>query len=160
MTTDPRRCARRVAGRHSLATRPVCAPLANPALEVLSISPTVEDHTFVRRSVSGLHCRIETADSCDGALQRLDGGRISIVVCERELPDGSWRDILAHLGSSPERPFLIVTSKQADARLWSEVLNTGGYDVLAKPFDARETRHVMEMACLRRRDRNGVASGA
>jgi DNA-binding response OmpR family regulator len=96
-------------------------------------------------------CRIQTADSCHTAFQSLAARRISIVVCERDLPDGSWRDVLERLGSSPERPYLIVTSRLADEWLWAEVLNIGGYDVLAKPFNAEETRHVLETACLHRR---------
>lgn len=163
MTTNPRRTAKRVVGRELRATAPTGTPPAPPPLGVLSISPTGEDHTAIRQSVSGLHCKIETVETCHRAFQRLNRGRIAIVVCERELPDGSWRDILEHLGSSPERPFLIVTSRAADEWLWAEVLNTGGYDVLAKPFDAKETRHVMETACLGWRGRSGaskVASGA
>jgi DNA-binding response OmpR family regulator len=103
-----------------------------------------------------MHCKIETAESCHAALQVLNGGRIAIVVCERELPDGSWRDILEHLWSAPGRPFLIVTSRVADEWLWAEVLNTGGDDVLAKPFNAREIRHVMQTACLGRRVSGGT----
>jgi DNA-binding response OmpR family regulator len=76
------------------------------------------------------------------------------VVCERDLPDGTWRDVLEQLGSEPGRPVLIVTSNLADEWLWAEVLNLGGCDVLAKPFDAEDTRHVLETAYLRRRDWN------
>jgi FixJ family two-component response regulator len=35
----------------------------------------------------------------------------------------------------------------ADDRLWAEVLNMGGYDLLMKPFDEREVLHAASMAC-------------
>ncbi len=152
MIINPRRTARRLAGRHLLGTGHTFTPSTSPALGVLSISPTGEDHAAVRQAVSGMHCRTETAESCHSALRRLNGGGIAVIVCERELPDGSWRDILEHLGAAPDRPLLIVTSRVADEWLWAEVLNTGGFDVLAKPLDVKETRHVMETACLRQRD--------
>jgi len=143
-----------VAGVQLPATRNDCLPLPSPQLGILSVSATADDHIAVRQSLSAIPCRVQTAESCHAAFQSLRYGRISIVVCERDLPDGSWRDILERLGSAPHRPFLIVTSRVADERLWAEVLNLGGYDVLAKPFNAKETRHVLETACLAQRDRN------
>ena len=85
------------------------------------------------------------------AFQRLSHGRISIVFCERDLPDGTWRNILEHLWSAGERPLLIVTSRTADEWLWAEVLNLGGYDVLAKPLEGKEVRHALQTADLERR---------
>ena len=46
-------------------------------------------------------------------------------------------------------PLLIVTSRLADAYLGAEVLNLGGYDVLAKPFKSAEFIQVMSMAWRR-----------
>jgi len=154
MTPIARRTVKRVTPRHMPARRPTCLPLTNPPLGILSVSATTEDHTALRQSVSGMGCWLQTAESCQSALERLNHGRISIVVCERDLPDGTWRDILERLASCPGRPFLIVTSRVADEWLWAEVLNLGGYDVLAKPFDAKETRHVLETAYLGRFDRS------
>jgi DNA-binding response OmpR family regulator len=42
---------------------------------------------------------------------------------------------------------LIVCSRLADERLWAEVLNLGGYDVLAIPFHAGEVEHTVNAAC-------------
>jgi DNA-binding response OmpR family regulator len=44
-------------------------------------------------------------------------------------------------------PKLIVTSRLADERLWSEVLNLGGFDVLAQPFNPREALRCIGEAC-------------
>jgi DNA-binding response OmpR family regulator len=41
---------------------------------------------------------------------------------------------------------LIVCSLLADDRLWAEVLNIGGYDVLMKPFLPIEVTRVVRMA--------------
>jgi hypothetical protein len=63
-----------------------------------------------------------------------------VVICERSLPDGDWKDLLG------KTPRLIVTSDAADEALWAEVLNLGGNDVLAQPFDEQEVRRVVAMA--------------
>ena len=63
---------------------------------------------------------------------------ISVVISETHLPDGSWKDLLAHVMLRTASTALVVTSKLADEFLWAEVLNLGGYDVLAQPFDRDE----------------------
>jgi DNA-binding response OmpR family regulator len=81
-------------------------------------------------------------------LQRND---ISVVVCERDLEDGTWADILSYIQSLPYPPSLFVTSRLADEELWSLVLHLGGWDVLAKPFDRsevlRSVRYAWEHWC-------------
>ena len=44
---------------------------------------------------------------------------------------------------------MIVTDPQADARLWAEVLNRGGYDLLTQPFYAPEVRRILGNAVSR-----------
>lgn len=45
---------------------------------------------------------------------------------------------MGNLGTMADPPLLIVAAYLADNRLWAEVLNEGGHDVLAKPFRATE----------------------
>jgi DNA-binding response OmpR family regulator len=61
-----------------------------------------------------------------------------VVVCERDLPPGSWKDVLEQVTILSDPPSLIVTSRLADERLWAEALNLGAYDVLAKPLTERK----------------------
>ena len=69
-----------------------------------------------------------------------------MVVCERDLADFTWKDVLALTAQAPVPPPLIVTSRLADERLWGEVLNLGGFDVLAKPLDLKEVGRVLASA--------------
>ncbi len=43
--------------------------------------------------------------------------------------------MLDHIRNLSSSPSLIVTSTLADERLWTEAMNLGAWDVLAKPFD-------------------------
>ena len=122
----------------------------DPRLRVLSVSPTSDDHITLGRLLAGTAWEIDTAEDCDAALRRIREGRIGIVICEQDLPDGTWRNLLNYVQTRPEKPFLIVTSILADEQLWAEVLNLGGYDVIAKPFDSRDATHVLETAYLQR----------
>ena len=69
-------------------------------LGILSVSMAGEDHAAVRQAAAGMSCRIQTCETCRGALELLRRGGISIVVCECDLPDGTWRDILDRLDPS------------------------------------------------------------
>jgi DNA-binding response OmpR family regulator len=61
--------------------------------------------------------------------------------------------MLGEIMRLPEPPFLIVTSRLADERLWAEVLNLGAYDVLAKPFESKEVVRIVSLAWLHWKDR-------
>jgi DNA-binding NtrC family response regulator len=69
-----------------------------------------------------------------------------LVVCERALADCDWRDVLEIAASSPNPPPVIVTSRIADEYLCAEVINLGGFDVLAKPLDEQEVGRVLNFA--------------
>ena len=116
--------------------------MANKREIVLSISPFRQDHDFLR-SVLG---RISEVCTCREAVALFNREKTAVLICERDLPDGNWKDILGLIAPVPYPPRLIVTSRLADEHLWSEVLNLGGYDVLAKPFDVKEVSRVMALA--------------
>jgi len=126
----------------------------NRSVPVLSISPTDEDHFFLQNLLNRLQStpdrsRSFTVNSCANlacGLTALRQSQFELVVCERDLPPGSWRDVLDQVTILPDPPSLIVTSRLADARLWAEALNLGAFDVLAKPFDSTEAMRVIGAA--------------
>src|SRR5262249_1900637 len=86
------------------------------------------------------------SQDCEHASAHLLDSKISVVICEALLPDGSWKDLLARMDVAKASPVLVVTSNVADESLWAEVLNLGGYDVLAQPFDREEVARVVTSA--------------
>ena len=81
------------------------------------------------------------------AIECLQRDAVQVVIAESETPNWNWKNVLLHLHRMPSPPVLIVSSHNADDRLWSEVLNLGGYDVLARPFNPEELRRVVASAC-------------
>jgi CheY-like chemotaxis protein len=84
--------------------------------------------------------------STEETVSQLHQAGIPIVLCDGEF---GWREILDEFRALPDPPFLIVTSRLADDRLWSEALNLGAYDVLAKPYDPDEVLRVLDLAWIR-----------
>ena len=126
-------------------------------LNVLSVSPLAEDHATLG-SVFGdtapdfltdVHWQLSTASTLSSALRSLLRLDCPVVICERDLPLGDWKDLLEHTRHLKNPPLVIVASRHADDSLWAEALNLGAYDVLAKPFDRIEIIRVVTSACLR-----------
>ena len=115
--------------------------------QILSISAAREDHQVLCRMLNDL--KFATAGTRQEAMSFLCLDRVPVIVCERDLPDGTWKDILGDTAEFPNPPALVVTSRLADDYLWAEVLNLGGYDLLAKPFSESEVKRVLA-AALRR----------
>ena len=118
----------------------------SPMIPLLSISPAEHDHTVLKQMLDSSRWRIRESGSLPSALKVLREDQIPLVVCERDLHPGTWRDVLERLAILPSPPYLIVTSQQADDDLWIKALNAGAYDVLAKPLAASELIRTLTLA--------------
>ena len=134
-------------------------PPTGPRIAV--INPPDEHLVSLLRILRGYGYKADWMTDCKYAVTSLAGAAIPVVICERDLPDGNWRDVMTQTDLMPQRPLLIVTSMFADERLWVEVLNLGGYDVLQKPFDEKEVVGMVGQAfrCWLRTRVAGPVSG-
>ncbi|MGA2041241.1 MAG: hypothetical protein ABSH42_18330 [Bryobacteraceae bacterium] len=132
-------------------------PIRKPAVQtiaVLSVSPAEEDHFHLQDILSSpsralypdLAFTITAKSTIAAAKSALHRGHISIVMCEHDLSPGSWKELLDFVERLPEPPPVIVTSRVADERMWAEVLNLGGHDVLARPFNSEEVIRTLTSA--------------
>ena len=123
---------------------------------LLLVSSRHEDHASLRRifqhSPWEMHGVFTASDGINFVHEH---SLIPVVICEHSLPDGNWKFVLNGSGRARVRPVLIVSTRLADERLWAEVLNLGAYDLLAKPFDAREVLRTVQVAHRLRNDPPG-----
>jgi hypothetical protein len=68
-----------------------------------------------------------------------------------------WTELLDADSGPTAPPYVIVWSRHADARLWAEVLNLGGYDVLPAPFLGPEVVEAINRAIRKWRERGGAS---
>ena len=115
---------------------------------LLVVSPDDQVHLSLDRILRD-DCRLHRAAGRRDALPSVRRLKPRVVVCDQNLADGDWRDLLSDLQNEKRMPPLIVSSHVADDRLWAEVLNLGGYDLLAHPFAASEVSRVVKMAANR-----------
>lgn len=101
--------------------------------------------------LSGIDANILTASSCGEAvdLLREDAG-VRVVLTDLSLPDGSWFDVLNCVGDLNPEAEVVVCARVADERLWTQVLEAGGFDVLVEPYQEREVRRILGAAAMGR----------
>jgi DNA-binding response OmpR family regulator len=116
------------------------------ARSALLVSAVEEDHEFLGRVFWQQGWALYKTRTLESALVLLNHCPVPVVITERELPLGNWKDLLAATRKLLRAPLLIVTDRQADEQLWAEVLNLGGHDVLGQPFQVAELLWVLNTA--------------
>jgi DNA-binding NtrC family response regulator len=125
---------------------------------LLVVSPFAEDHAILKTICGHSDWEVHSASTCQEALAFVGKTPVPVVFCERDLPDSDWKDLFDKVSRLAAAALLIVASRFADGRLWSEVLNLGGHDVLLKPFDGKEVTWSLGLAWKQEREpARGVA---
>lgn len=129
------------------------ANFGDSVVTILAISPSREDLCALHEILDHSNWILREARNCRQAIDVLQNDPAGVVVCEHSLPDGSWRDVQNALAGLDSPPPVVVSSMHADDRMWAEVLNLGGYDVLPEPFDGNEVVRILSLAWLHWKDR-------
>src|ERR1019366_3686105 len=121
---------------------------AEGAIAILLIGPLDSRRGALRNILTLPQWDIREAATYSEAMGILNNRGIAVTICDTEIEDGNWQALLANLQSRANPPNLIVSARLADERLWAEVLNLGGYDVLVQPFDRGEVLRAARMAWM------------
>lgn len=126
------------------------------SVNVLAILPSWEDQNSLSKIFWHSTWNLHHAEVLGHARLLVDEIGAGVVICDCTLADGRWQDLLRELQRRPVAPSLIVASRQADDALWAEVLNLGGFDVLATPFQAQEVIRSVSLAWRHWRDKLAI----
>jgi DNA-binding response OmpR family regulator len=119
-----------------------------PGFPLLVVSSDEQDHSSLQ-GILREDCRLHRATGRREAISCVRRCHPQVVLCDQTFVDGDWRELLSDLQGEQQMPLLIVSSRLADDRLWAEVLNLGGYDLLTKPFAPAEVSRVVRLAAHR-----------
>jgi DNA-binding NtrC family response regulator len=121
-------------------------PIANPT--ILAVFSAREDRTSLASIFAQSNWRLRFTRALPQTQTLLSKSPVGVVISEACLSDGHcWKELLHEMQELKDPPPLIVADRLADDRLWAEALNLGAYDLLAKPFDAREVLYAVTTAC-------------
>jgi DNA-binding response OmpR family regulator len=113
---------------------------------IVAVNLCKQDCRFLKSIFGGFRWKLASVTTLTQGLRQAESQSVPVIVCECDFQDGNWKLLLDRVRMLVRPPRLIVTSRFADERLWAEVLNLGGYDVLLTPFDADEVRRVVSYA--------------
>ena len=129
--------------------RQVCIRAQNRCADrVLAVNLARPDRRVLSALSEAMSWSLICAEKLEPALRKAESPDVRVVLCERELPDGNWKTLFEHVRDLAHAPRFIVASRFADERLWVEVLNLGGYDVLATPFYGEVVSRVVSCAMV------------
>ena len=96
-------------------------------------------------------CGIEVLPvcNCNEARRMLEAQPVQAVVTDAVLHDGDWRRVLEIVEQGRRRIEVVVCSRLGDPKMWLDVLEEGGYDVLVEPFEHEEVQRIVEAAASR-----------
>jgi len=86
------------------------------------------------------------ARNLNQARNLLEARAFGAVLTEARLPDGGWLDVIRLVARIKRRVAVVVTDMLADARFWADVLESGAYDLLPKPFCSGEVQRILANA--------------
>jgi DNA-binding response OmpR family regulator len=122
-------------------------PMADQPSFVLLADRSAKDYATLRATCARKGWRLRHAPDREEALGIVTSAGFGVVITEPTLLGGqSWQVLKEDLANLSCPSMIIVVSRLADEALWAEVLNLGGYDVLAMPFDDEEVERVLSSA--------------
>jgi len=123
--------------------RPFDAP---DPIRLLAIMQGSEECESLRRIADHLRWRLSIVASLDEAVALLGEEPLPLVICDRDLPGGDWRPIVAQIAARRDVLCVVLASSVVDDYLWDEVIQQRGYDVISKPFEADQLRRAVTFA--------------
>ena len=120
--------------------------LALSAARILVVDDEPDLRTLYELTLLREGYRVETAESCAQARQRLSEQHFDVVITDMRLPDGLGLELIRQLKADqrPERSVVITAYGSADNAV--ESLKAGAFDYLTKPVDLKQFRAVLASA--------------
>ncbi len=115
-------------------------------VRVLAICPAKTDCVALGNVFSHSKWRLDCVPTSEVGIRFLRENCVPVVICSSRLPESDWKVILSEAVRQAVPPRVIVAFPAGGDELWSEVLDLGGYDVLAQPFHAAEVVRVVSLA--------------
>jgi DNA-binding NtrC family response regulator len=116
---------------------------------ILFVSGHLEDARRLSQMLHSLPLVLDHVSTMEQTSAKLRQSDYDVILTEATLPDGNWLDVLRVARRHAGELEVIVTDPHADARLWSEALNMGAYDLVSQPFYEPEVRRILYYACSR-----------
>jgi DNA-binding NtrC family response regulator len=129
-------------------------------VDVLIVSSRIENKRTLLRSLEGLPVNTCSASTIFQALEFLATHPLAVIFCEERLPDGSYRELLTSLPSSPQMNRFIVVQCTGEWEEYLEALRLGAAEVLRAPLQSTDIDIALFHAMRQGRENQAMAAEA
>src|SRR5262245_15500268 len=112
----------------------------SPPLAILVVDDDADTRANLRDILELDAYHVATAGTAAEALTRDDWGRLSAIILDRKLPDGSAEELLPRLRRLAPQAAVIIVTGYGDVQGAVSALRLGAADYILKPVDADELR--------------------
>jgi len=116
-------------------------------VELLAVGAGSKDCQSLQSILSHTNWLVHWVADQHEALLFLEEYPVPVLLCPALLPDAAWSDLLHAIQVHPAPPKVLVYSSSTDSTLGCKVLEAGGYDLLATPFDRDQVLRTISLAC-------------
>lgn len=103
-------------------------------LRVLAVLPNPPDRAAFAGIAAHARWEVRMASTCDSAEEILKHHPVDVIVCDRDVKPAGWRGAIEALSTHAPHSRFILSTPANDDKLWLEVIERGGYDVLSTPL--------------------------
>jgi DNA-binding NtrC family response regulator len=113
--------------------------------DVLVASSDIEHRRLLVKILDALNLNVISCGALREAADVLSRQGVDLVFCDEQLPDGSYRDLLAPRRSVRRTPRLVVTIRTGEWEEYLEAMRLGAFDAVRRPLHPTD----IEMVVLR-----------
>ena len=110
---------------------------------VLLVSARLENRRALQHILEGLPILVFTASTIQQARDALSGRPIRLVFCEESFADGSYRDLLASIHTTPTSTLLVLILSTGEWDEYLEAMRLGARDVIRCPLQPTDVELVL-----------------
>lgn len=118
----------------------------NSAVRILALVP-ITMQGKIRRQLAPLCLTIDfISRAAEVSHLALSQTSYHVALLPAALPDNGWWSLWGQMALLTPQPEILVYAPTASFKLWSGVLEVGGYDVIVEPFTDEELRRAVNRA--------------
>jgi DNA-binding NtrC family response regulator len=126
---------------------PVPRAATHPGLtDVLLVSPHESDRRMLERAIPRTEWNVLHVRTCEEGLAVMASVLVPVVLCDEHAAEGHWKAAIKCIITSPHPAPVLLTSAAWDWRLWVEAIDSGGFDLVAKPFQDGGVTEKLQLA--------------
>src|SRR5436190_16047384 len=112
---------------------------------IIAVLPDPADWNVVRMGLGRDGIDIRVVSSTPEALKLMADESISVVLYDAD--NGQpWRDALPQFLSTKPGSRVVLLAKSANRQAWFDLFDSGGFDMLLRPFRPMELRGIVRLA--------------